>query len=51
MRVAIAAPMDRIPPRRTGTSHEIAIVVAFLLFAEASYVTGAHIAVDDGFLA
>jgi NAD(P)-dependent dehydrogenase (short-subunit alcohol dehydrogenase family) len=40
-----------IPLRRTGTSHEIATVVAFLLSAEASYVTGAHIAVDGGFLA
>ena len=40
-----------IPLRRTGTSHEIATVSAFLLSAEASYVTGAHIAVDGGFLA
>ena len=34
-----------------GSSHEIATVVAFLVSAEASYVTGAHIAVDGGFLA
>jgi NAD(P)-dependent dehydrogenase (short-subunit alcohol dehydrogenase family) len=40
-----------IPLRRTGTSKEIATVVAFLLSDEASYVTGAHIAVDGGFLA
>jgi NAD(P)-dependent dehydrogenase (short-subunit alcohol dehydrogenase family) len=40
-----------IPLRRAGTSHEIATVVAFLLSAEASYVTGAYIAVDGGFLA
>jgi len=40
-----------IPLRRTGTSNEIATVIAFLLSDEASYITGAHIAVDGGFLA
>ena len=45
------ADIPGITLRRTGTSHEIATVVAFLLSAEASYVTGAHIAVDGGFLA
>jgi NAD(P)-dependent dehydrogenase (short-subunit alcohol dehydrogenase family) len=40
-----------IPLRRIGSGREIATVVAFLLSDEASYVTGAHIAVDGGFLA
>ena len=40
-----------IPLRRTGSGREIATVVAFLLSDEASYITGAHIAVDGGFLA
>jgi NAD(P)-dependent dehydrogenase (short-subunit alcohol dehydrogenase family) len=29
-----------IPLRRTGSGHEIATVIAFLLSEEASYVTG-----------
>ena len=40
-----------IPLRRTGSGREIATVVAFLLSDEASYITGAHVAVDGGFLA
>jgi NAD(P)-dependent dehydrogenase (short-subunit alcohol dehydrogenase family) len=40
-----------VPARRMGTTAEIASVVAFLLSEEASYINGAHLAVDGGFLA
>lgn len=40
-----------IPLARIGTGREIATAVAFLLSDEASYVNGAHLAVDGGFLA
>lgn len=40
-----------IPMARTGSGGEIATAVAFLLSDEASYITGAHLAVDGGFLA
>jgi NAD(P)-dependent dehydrogenase (short-subunit alcohol dehydrogenase family) len=40
-----------IPLRRVGTGEEIARAVAFLLSDDASYITGAHLAVDGGFLA
>lgn len=40
-----------IAAKRLGTGREIATAVAFLLSDEASYVTGAHLAVDGGFLA
>ena len=40
-----------IPMRRVGTGQEIATAVAFLLSDDASYVNGAHLAVDGGFLA
>jgi 3-oxoacyl-[acyl-carrier protein] reductase len=39
------------PLGRFGTSEEIAAVIAFLASAEASYVTGAVIAVDGGLTA
>jgi NAD(P)-dependent dehydrogenase (short-subunit alcohol dehydrogenase family) len=40
-----------IPLGRVGASEEIATAVAFLLSDDASYITGAHLAVDGGFLA
>ncbi|MFI5613576.1 SDR family oxidoreductase [Amycolatopsis sp. NPDC051903] len=40
-----------IPLGRIGASREIATAIAFLLAEDASYVTGAHLAVDGGFLA
>jgi len=40
-----------IPMRRVGTGEEIATAIAFLLSNDASYITGAHLAVDGGFLA
>jgi NAD(P)-dependent dehydrogenase (short-subunit alcohol dehydrogenase family) len=40
-----------IPLGRVGTGEEIATAVAFLLSDEASYINGAHLAVDGGFLA
>ncbi|MFH8224669.1 SDR family oxidoreductase [Streptomyces sp. NPDC018057] len=38
------------PARRPGTVREVAKTVCFLLSDEASYVTGAHLAMDGGFL-
>jgi NAD(P)-dependent dehydrogenase (short-subunit alcohol dehydrogenase family) len=40
-----------IPMRRVGAAPEVATAVAFLLSDDASYITGAHLAVDGGFLA
>ncbi|MFG1991429.1 SDR family NAD(P)-dependent oxidoreductase [Actinoplanes sp. NPDC048988] len=42
---------ESIPAGRIGDPREIATAVAFLLSDEASYITGAHLAVDGGFLA
>ena len=40
-----------IPLSRVGTGREIATAIAFLLSDDASYINGAHLAVDGGFLA
>jgi NAD(P)-dependent dehydrogenase (short-subunit alcohol dehydrogenase family) len=40
-----------IPLGRLGTGDEIATAIAFLLSDDASYINGAHLAVDGGFLA
>ncbi len=40
-----------IAAKRMGSGREIATAVAFLLSEDASYVVGAHLAVDGGFLA
>lgn len=40
-----------IPMGRVGTGEEVATAIAFLLSEEASYINGAHLAVDGGFLA
>jgi NAD(P)-dependent dehydrogenase (short-subunit alcohol dehydrogenase family) len=39
-----------IPAGRVGRADEIATAVAFLLSDDASYIVGAHLAVDGGFL-
>jgi NAD(P)-dependent dehydrogenase (short-subunit alcohol dehydrogenase family) len=40
----------RIPMQRPAEANEIARVVAFLVSAEASYVTGENLRVDGGLL-
>jgi NAD(P)-dependent dehydrogenase (short-subunit alcohol dehydrogenase family) len=39
-----------IPAGRIGDSREVATAIAFLLSDDASYIVGAHLAVDGGFL-
>jgi NAD(P)-dependent dehydrogenase (short-subunit alcohol dehydrogenase family) len=48
---ALAALESRIPVGRQGVPDEIAAVIAFLLTAESSYMTGQTIVVDGGLLA
>ena len=43
--------LQRVPMRRNGEPREIASAVAFLLSAEASYITGVLLAVDGGWAA
>lgn len=43
--------MDQIPLRRAARPAEIAAVVAFLTSPDASYMTGAYVPVDGGWLA
>ncbi len=40
--------LKSVPMRRTGTAEEVAQAVLFLLSDEASYITGAEVAVDGG---
>jgi NAD(P)-dependent dehydrogenase (short-subunit alcohol dehydrogenase family) len=46
-----AALVSTIPVKRLATPEEIARVIAFVASANASYMTGASIAVDGGLLA
>ncbi len=45
----VARVVDRIPLGRMGTADEVAAAVAFLLSAEAGYITGTTLVVDGGF--
>jgi NAD(P)-dependent dehydrogenase (short-subunit alcohol dehydrogenase family) len=47
----VATMIERVPLGRIGMDHEIAKAIAFLLSDDASYVNGAHLTVDGGFLA
>ena len=49
--VASAALLDRIPLRRPARPGEIASAAAFLTSEDASYITGAFVPVDGGWLA
>jgi NAD(P)-dependent dehydrogenase (short-subunit alcohol dehydrogenase family) len=44
-----AGRIGTIPLRRSGTAHEVAAVVLFLLGPHASYITGQTLVVDGGF--
>jgi NAD(P)-dependent dehydrogenase (short-subunit alcohol dehydrogenase family) len=46
-----AAFLARIPLQRAGTPEEVAAAVAYLVGEDATFVTGANLAVDGGYLA
>ncbi len=46
-----AAMLERVPMGRSGLPEEVATAVLFLASDEASYITGAELVVDGGFLA
>ncbi|RJQ36145.1 SDR family oxidoreductase [Candidatus Parcubacteria bacterium] len=48
---ALAGLIQRIPLKRIGKPEEVSAAVAFLASEEASYITGATLAVDGGWLA
>jgi len=48
---AMKALTDRLPLKRIGKSEEVSAAVVFLASEEASYVTGATLYVDGGWLA
>ena len=48
---AMDAMIARVPLKRIGTSEEVSAVLVFLASEEASYVTGATLYVDGGWLA
>lgn len=50
-RAAIEGMIETVPLKRGGASDEIASVVAFLAGKDASYVTGADLVVDGGYIA
>src|ERR1700738_2581160 len=41
--------VSKVPMKRIGQPHEIAVAVAFLASSDASFITGAEIPVDGGF--
>jgi len=42
---------DHLALARPGLPEELALAICFLLSDDASYITGAHLAVDGGWLA